>query len=227
MTKSVRLLPTRGRFSIASSEGMPYPSPTWRLLSMSLVVTCAGVSGCGSTDTAPVAASAAYAGTYQVAKMITGSSCAPQPLPAPVSPDTSQYVQLPAVPSEIIEQLVAKPSGSELQVITLGSQGQALTDLTYEGTINADGTNSVARTLTPRTEGPRAGGHTFYVTEHGTASGQYSSGLLVLTPPGNGIAMLTQSTGLDVYIFREANANGQIFTTCTIADLTNGSRVSL
>ncbi len=168
-----------------------------------------------------------FSGTYQVDASLQAISCSPQDLPTALSTDSAQYVQMPPAPP-VSSQVLVQEAGSDLAIVPLDSNGNPQVAFWLRGSLDlATATGSLSRTATPFTEGPRQGGHTFYVSETVEATARFRP--LIGTPAGGTpggtvVGAAEQTTSADVFIFRDGGANGTIFTTCVVSDTTSATR---
>ena len=173
-----------------------------------------GCGGDGGTGTNP---EHNYSGTYQATQSNEAVACAPNELPAPELDDPSQYVQYGddagGDPSMIVRQ-----SGSQLTVSAeLDEQGRPVLGLDFVGTVAADGSFTLTRNVAMGSEGPRAGGHIFYVTQHASITGHFE--MVAGQPQMN-------AAGTFADTFRDGGSSGAVFTTCTLPFTTTATRVS-
>jgi len=74
-----------------------------------------------------------------------------------------------------------------------------------------------------RTEGPRAGGHLFTVTESVVDTSMFT--LSINLPNGYVSGATFVSVGSRVYAFHDGGSGGSVFTTCVVADTGYGSTI--
>ena len=144
-----------------------------------------------------------------------------------LSTDSARYVQMPPAPP-VSSQVLVQEAGSDLAIVPLDSNGNPQVAFWLRGSLDlATATGSLSRTATPFTEGPRQGGHAFYVCETVEATARFRP--LIGTPAGGTpggtvVGAAEQTTSADVFIFRDGGANGTIFTTCVVSDTTSATR---
>lgn len=161
-----------------------------------------------------------FSGTYRVSDSRHAVSCSPNALPAPQLADQSQYAQMSGF--SVYSLLRVQQSGANLSVAPLDATGYTVSSQMLRGTIDLpSGAGSLARVAPSRIEGPRANGHTFYVSDTASALARFN--VLVGTPvavggPATdaGVASLTRVT--ETLVFRDSGATGPIFTTCVVSD---------
>jgi hypothetical protein len=173
--------------------------------------------GCGGDGTTGTVPPRDFSGTYQATQTNQAVACSPNALPAPELDDPSQYVQYGDAAGGDPGMLV-RQSGSRLTVSAeLDEQGRPLPGLDFVGTVAADGSFALARSLSMGAEGPRAGGHTFYVTQQASIAGHFE----VVA----GQAQMS-AAGTFTDVFRDEGTSGPVFTTCTLPFTTTATRVS-
>lgn len=162
-------------------------------------------------------------GRYSVSWNRLAASCSPQSLPDPVDADSSKYVVVPTAAHPLTSTVVVQQSDSSVSVSPESGVADPVASLTLSGALTNRQFVSF-RWSGARTEGPRAGGHTFYVEEARTDSGRFD--LLVQSPPGSQIQSQLYLAGTVSLTFRENNANGPVFTSCQFAESITGGKVA-
>jgi hypothetical protein len=119
---------------------------------------------------------------------------------------TSQYAAVPEVSEVTVDTELVQQRGGLLTTTPVTLQGKLIAGLSLTGVIDLHGASTLSGSHAPITEGPRVGGHTFYVTVQRSVSGQYVG--LVLTPPGEGLQYDLSATGSDTYTFLMAARAG-------------------
>jgi hypothetical protein len=164
----------------------------------------AGVNGCGDDNGTGPAPN--FSGTYEGTQTNQPTTCSPQNLPAPTSQDPSQYFQ-PGGLETFDLVLIIRHEGSALTVSPeQDEQGQPLHEFDFTGSIAADGSHTVTRSLDIGLEGPREGGHQFYLEQQDEASGIFVQ---------SGGELRNEAEGTFNVIFHEGDRTGPVFTTCS------------
>lgn len=172
-------------------------------------------SACGDSD--PVGPEPIYEGVFEVAQTNGSVTCAPEPLPAPSVEGSQAYVVFPEPGWDgALFKIRVDQDGSRLTVYILDENEQPEPSLAFEGSVRADGTTRVTRSLDIGLEDPREGGHRFFVQERAEVTGRN------LTSDGS----RTASEGKFDVIFRSGSENAAVFTTCTVPFTATGTRVS-
>ena len=194
-------------------------APSWRTVVPRLVLMITVVA-CSSTE--PAATSNPVAGRYLITWTRAAAACSPQQLPAPGTPDSLQYAQVPnaATAAQLTVQVTLDDSN------VLLSQTSAISDsmssLVLQGTIAPTDSAFLTRAST-RTEGMRVGGHTFFVTANRISAAQFVP--LVETPPGNKVEVDLSAVGADTLTFHDGGPSGPVFTTCVAPEKIDGSKI--
>ena len=185
------------------------------------VVTAVIGSGCNSSTSTN--SEDIFAGRYIVAWSLATTTCVPQPLPTPLNTDTSQYTQLPQAPVSMQTTVQIDHSGDSLSLAPLSASGSPISAEALSGHLDmTTGPVLLSRSAT-RVEGPRAGGHTFYVVEARADSLRFFPA--VETPPGNRTEVDLIAQGTATFTFRENSASGSTFTTCSFTETITGSKI--
>ena len=170
-----------------------------------------------------------FSGVYRISDARQGMFCSPQPLPAPLSTDTTLYAQIPSHRFSVSSLLQIVQAGDDLSIVPLDPMGHPTVALMMSGTIDpAARAGSLFRAALPRTEGPRVGGYTFYVSDASAATVRLN--LLMSTPGGAGgtSAVSAEAAVLiflsDTIAFLDGGARGTLFTTCVVSDTLAGTR---
>lgn len=159
--------------------------------------------GCGDGGTSPAPN---FSGTYQGSQTNEATACSPQALPAPATQDPTQYVQFGS-PGTGDLLLVVQHTGSQLTVSPeLNEQGQPISKFDFTGTIAADGSFTVSRSLVIGLEGPREGGYLFQVVQQAAVSGTFVE---------SGGQTQMDAAGTFTTAFREKSITSAVFTTCS------------
>lgn len=180
--------------------------------SMLSIFAALAIGACSADSTSPAFN---FSGTYQITQVTQPVSCLPQ-LPTPVSTDVTAYVQPPSVLTTESLRFLITQTGSQFTVTPLDAHGTPVTGSVLSGIISSDGTTSVSRTLVLGTEGPRQGGHTFFVSLQTNATGHYQA---------TGAQVQQSGSATNTYTYRDGGVNGQVFATCVSTFSTTGSRV--
>jgi hypothetical protein len=181
-----------------------------------LLLALAATLGCGSDGGTGTIPTGDFAGTYQATQTNDEVACTPEALPAPELNDPAQYVQYGDVTGGDPRMLV-RQAGSRLTVSAeLDDQGRPVPGLDFTGSIAADGSFTLSRNIAVGFEGPRAGGHTFYVAQQASITGRFETGA--------GEPRMTAS-GTFTDVFRDGGASGPVFTTCTLPFTTTATRI--
>jgi hypothetical protein len=175
------------------------------------LILSVGICGCASGDATGPALN--FSGVYSLAQVAQAATCSPQALPAATSATVSLYQQfLPPGSTQVQNTIVH--NGTSFNVIPMpGGQPQA--SITLTGTITNNGDTSVLRAGTFGTEGPRQGGHTFFVTGTTMGIGHMQS---------NGTVLQLSATYTNTFTFRDGGDTGTVFTTCVFIHTHSGSR---
>ncbi len=184
------------------------------------LVAFAAVVGCTSTE--PDTSSDPIPGRYVIVLSRSSAVCAPRNLPAPTLSDTTQYAPMPA--AAISTQLSAEVRRTDSVVSLAGttSTGASPSTLLLNGSISS---NDVAHlsSISTRAEGPRVGGHSFFVTQANADTAWFIT--LVLDPPGATEVDL-RGSGAEEFTFRDGDPAGSIYTTCVVTDSISGRRLA-
>ena len=185
------------------------------------VLMVAFAAGCASSST-QVKVPVSVQGRYAVTVTRTASLCAPQQLPSPIA-DTAQYVQVPTQGSsaQIVFQVVV--TDSMISVVPTSSDGTALSALALSG-LYSPVEPVVLRLTSNKTEGLRADGRAYFVTESNADTAQFSQP--VETPPGNRAESYFSSHGSVTIVFREGGPSGTVYTTCVYSETLSGARIA-
>lgn len=199
----------------------------WLAYAFSIEV-CATVMAVGCRATASLMGPSAsnVSGIYAVLDEGFGSVCEPAALPAPLSADTSQYVHL--VPDAVVSAhtVVFRQSGSQLTMAALGASGQASAGDALAGVINTQTrVATLSRQDSSTMEGPRKGGHEFYVTHASDATTIFTPE--IGTPSGHVVGMSETMVGQDTFAFHEGGKSGAVYTTCVVSDTLTGVWASI
>ena len=176
------------------------------------------VSGCASTQ--PADPPNPVQGRYLATWTESAAVCAPQPLPEPQSA-TSQYAQVPSVTTVSQVTVQVDITGSTLRLAPTSTIADSMSSLIWRGTI-LDDTAAVSN-VTTRTEGLRAGGHTFLVVANNLATTKFLP--LIQTPPGSNVEVSMSAAGADTFTFRDGGPAGTIFTTCVVPETITGAKI--
>jgi hypothetical protein len=117
--------------------------------------------------------------------------------------------------------VIVQQADSSVSVSPIGGPGDRVSSLTLAGTLSA---NAGARFVWTGTfaEGPRAGGHQFFVEEQRADTGSFD--LLVETPPGTHVESFLRLQGTLSFTFHEGTLTGPVFTSCTSAESISGDK---
>jgi hypothetical protein len=184
---------------------------------LAVAVLYVALASCSGNSTGPENNS--RSGQYSVNWERSPATCAPNALPAPQGRDTTLYARLSSTSGLTFK--LTMDGLDEDSVFTLTSGGNAL-GLTMRGAFRPRGDSALFRRNATETEGPRAGGHAFTVTEEATDSAGFV--VLVLTPPGNQLSVSFFAKGSGKATFREGGPNGATYTTCNFTESISGSR---
>lgn len=183
-----------------------------------------GVAVACQSNTQPSAAN--VGGVYRISSTWSTASCSPEQLPAPALNDSTQYVPLVLTagsPSSLFE---VAGSDDSVSLTHLDAGKQPVLTAALSG-VNSGSTDILGGVTSPRTEGPREGGYTFYVWERIIDTVSFVG--LVGTPVASGqratiIGMNAQIRESDTVVFREGSPDAAIFTTCVVSGLATASR---
>lgn len=180
---------------------------------LAVVALCSVIACDASTD--PRSADHILNATYASSFSRSASSCFPEPLPAPSGTNASLYAQVPTTGAITPVSFRIEQSGNAISLLpTVPSSLPNALPMT--GTFDSTARTAIVTRTAVKTEAPRAGNHTFFVTETGTDSAFFT--VLNATGP-TGSAQVTMSAhGTDTFVFREGSAAGAIFTTCTLTE---------
>jgi hypothetical protein len=183
-------------------------------------IACLGAAACSSstpTDTKPV--TSLLPGAYTVTWIRSAASCAPQALPSAMIADTTQYAAIPN--GSATYQLAAQTqlNASVVSIVPQNAAGAPISAFTLSGTLLWNDSAYLSRSSTLN-EGPRAGGHTFVVTETSADSGEFIS----IVGFGAPVAVLLTARGRTTFAFHDGGVSGPVFTTCAVADTVKGQK---
>lgn len=186
------------------------------LMSLIMAVSC----GSSQSD----ASGSSIDGQYVVSWIRSAVSCSPQPLPAPLLGDTSQYAAVSLSRDSLQTSAAVALTGAFVSIVPGSSSGGSLSSLALSGPIDPPSLlGAVSRTVS-RTEGPRAGSHTFFVVESAEDSVWFTPAPEL--PPGNRIEVNFTAHGTGSALFRDGSPSGSVFTTCTFLDTLVGTKVA-
>jgi hypothetical protein len=186
----------------------------------SSVLVALSVVGCtGATESSPTSS---ISGHYSMTLHRAFATCSPAQLPTAGSSDTVLYAQIPA--SELAVPLLGDvtQTGSQVLLSAKSTANAVPTTVLWSGTYVP--LQAVFERSRSRLEGPRSGGHTFFVSESEADTTQFV--LLVQTPPGNRVEVRLISSGTVRAEFREGGSAGTLFTTCVYPQTMTGERLS-
>ena len=159
-------------------------------------------------------------GRYLATRTESAAICAPQPLPLPQSA-TSQYAPVPNVATESEVTLQVDLAASTIRLTQASPVVDSMSSLTLQGTVLDD--IAAVASVTTQTEGPRAGGHTFFVVGNRVATANFLPA--VETPPGTNVEVSLSATGADTLTFRDGGSAGAVFTTCIVPETIAGDKI--
>jgi hypothetical protein len=182
-----------------------------------IVTACVAFVGCSSESTSPLNTS--MSGQYIMDWSRSAATCAPNPLPVPQGGDTSAYARVSAAPLKFSLSMDAIDADS---TITLSPKVLTPSALRLQGTFGSSRVSATFRRNGAQTEGLRAGGHTFFVTEEATDSAIFVA--LVQMPPATQLFVSFAAKGFGTATFRDNGPAGAVYTTCVFAETINGAR---
>jgi hypothetical protein len=186
---------------------MKVPKPGRATLTLALL-GCAA-SGQREAKVAPVD----FSGEYEATQTDQVAVCSPQPLPTPLSPDSA--ITFPRNVTNYEPFLIrVQQDGSRLSATPLDIKQRQPLGGEFTGRIEEDGSFTTTRNYR-EVEGPREGGHRFYMEQQFNSSGKFQQAA--------GTARITFSSNVS-YQFREGSHSGPVFTTCTVANSASGTR---
>jgi hypothetical protein len=164
----------------------------------------------------------ALSGLYAANWSRSAATCSPKTLPPPSGSDTMKYARISDSPTTF-HLLMRSEAESAISVVPTSITGELAAVLTLRGAFATAWYGFVNRTGS-LTEGPRVGGHTFFVTE--TATDTVSFVQLVPTPPVTNIGVNIHMSGAGTAIFRDGASAGPIYTTCIFQERFGGMKGS-
>jgi hypothetical protein len=176
------------------------------------------LSGCSSTQ--PTDSGNPIQGRYLATWTESAAVCAPQPLP-PAQGGTSQYAQVPSVTTASQVTLQIDVVGSTIRLAPTSTVTDSMSSLIWQGTVLYD--SAAVANMTTRTEGPRLGGHTFFVEANHVATGRFYPA--IQSPPGNGVQVSMSAAGADTFTFRDGGPTGTVFTTCVVPETVTAEKI--
>jgi hypothetical protein len=185
-----------------------------------LVLICVHMAACGSSKVVEPSSNP-VPGNYVVIWTRTLVSCAPQPLPLPLSSDTTQYAAIPVGPASYKVTVQVHLTGAAISVIPQSATGGSIAALSLNGLLAPVDSAYLSRSSN-QTEGARAGGHSFSVIETAADSAEFTP--LVETPPGNRLEVWLSGRGTNTFVFHDGGLTGPVFTTCTVVESIEGSK---
>lgn len=198
---------------------MPYVMSDCTRRALTGLVVLASLTACSASSTGPQVIS--KSGRYVVVWTRSAATCSPAALPAPASADTTQYARVSPATSTLQSTLDAEDDTSTISFVAVGGTGNPT--LAVAGPV-AQGTDIAFLTRSAtQMEGPRAGGHSFFVVESGVDSTRFVH--LIETPPGRNVEINFGGMGTGTSTFRDGGATGPIFTICTFSETVAGSKV--
>jgi hypothetical protein len=200
---------------------MPYTVNDFARRAVIWLAILAAVTGCSGSSTGPQTIS--KSGRYVVVWTRSAAVCSPVALPAPAEADTTQYVRVSQSMLTLQSTLDARDDDSTISFAAVAGTGSNPT-LAVAGPVAASTDVALLTRSATQMEGPRAGGHSFYVAESGVDSTRFIH--LVETPPGRSVEISFTGTGSGTSTFRDGGASGPIFTTCAFSETVTGSKVS-
>jgi hypothetical protein len=111
-------------------------------------------------------------------------------------------------------------NGNSLSLTPIETSGSVTSAQELSGTVDMPMGFAFLTRAASRVEGPRANGHTFYVTEASADSVWFISS--VETFPGTHTEVNMSARGTSTMVFRESSASGPVYTTCVFGETFTG-----